>query len=181
MVYKHIQFGLLIFPTAALRVMFNSSTYSGAEADGIIPVTVVATGTASIPYTVIITPLEPSPRSARAEVDYSNEVISVVFNPGETEKTVDVDINPDCLREGLEFFNLSLSPSSNASSLGVGLGDPSEAIAEIEDTDGKFSCYSIILYVHELHKVIILSITSIAAKSKFTFEIFTGTFYSIAL
>jgi len=126
------------FFTVALKVMFNSSEYSGDEADGIIPVTVIATGTASIPYTVIITPLESDPRSARAEVDYSNEVISVVFNPGETEKTVDVGINPDCLREGSEFFNLSLSLSSVASLLEVYLCDPSEAVAEINDTDGKF-------------------------------------------
>ena len=118
-------------------VMFNSSTYSGAEADGIIPVTVVATGTAPIPYTVIITPSESDPRSARAEVDYSNEVILVTFNPGETEKTVNVVINPDCLREGSEFFDLSLSLSTVASLLGVCLGDPSEAVAEIEDTDSK--------------------------------------------
>ena len=117
--------------------MLNSSSYSGAEADGIIPVTVEATGTASIPYTVIITPLESSPRSARAEIDYSNEAISVVFNPGETEKTVNLVINPDCLREGSEFFNLSLSLSSASSLLGVCLGDPSEAVAEIEDTDSK--------------------------------------------
>jgi len=117
--------------------MFNSSEYSGDEADGIIPVTVIATGTASIPYTVIIAPLESIPRSAKAEVDFSNEAISVVFNPGETEKTVFVITNPDCLREGSEFFNLSLSLSSVASLLGVCLGDPSEAVAEIEDTDSK--------------------------------------------
>ena len=125
------------FFTAALRVMFNSSSYSGAEADGIIPVTVEATGTASIPYTVIITPLESTPRSARAGVDYSDETISVVFNPGETEKTVDVVINPDCLREGSEFFNLSLSLPSAASILGVSLGSQDEVAAEIEDTDSK--------------------------------------------
>jgi len=124
--------------------MFNSSTYSRDEADGIIPVTVVATGTASIPYTVIIAPLESTPQSARAEIDYSNEAISVVFNPGETKKTVNVVINPDCLREGSEFFNLSLSLSSVASLLGVCLSDFSEAIAEIEDTDSKclFTCLS---------------------------------------
>jgi len=126
------------FSTVALRVMFNSSTYSGDEADGIIPVTVVANGTASIPYTVIITPSESDPRSAREGVDYSNETISVVFSPGETEKTANVDINPDCLREGSEFFNLSLSLSSDSSSLGVGLGDLIEAVDKIEDTDGKF-------------------------------------------
>jgi len=100
-------------------------------------VTVVATGSASIPYTVIITQSESDPQSATAEVDFSNETIEVTFNPGETEKTVDVIISPDSLREGSEFFNLSLSLPIGASNLDVSLGDPSEAIAEIEDTDGK--------------------------------------------
>ena len=123
---------------AAVKVMFNSSSYTGAETDGIIPVTVVATGTASIPYTVIITPSESDPQSATAEVDFSNKTIEVTFNPRETEKTINVVINPDCLREGSEFFNLSLLLSINATNLRVYLGDPSEAGAEIEDTDSKF-------------------------------------------
>ena len=143
-----MQSGLPMFSdlfTPALSVMFNSSTYSGAEADGIIPVTVVATGTASIPYTVIITPSESDPQSATAIVDFSSDTIDVTFNPGETSKTVNVVINPDCLREGLEFFNLSLSLSSVASILGVGLGDPSEAVAEIEDTDSKCVCLAFVI------------------------------------
>jgi len=117
--------------------MFNSTEYSGDEADGIIPVTVVATGTASIPYTIIITPSESEPRSAREGIDFSDEAVSVVFNPGETKKTVDIVINPDCIREGSEFFNLSLLLSFVASNLGVCLGDPSEAVTEIADTDGE--------------------------------------------
>ena len=117
--------------------MFNSTDYSGDEADGVIPVTVVATGTASIPYTVIITPSESDPRSAREDIDFLNEAVSVVFSPGETEKTVDIVINPDCLKEGSEFFNLSLSLSPVALNFGVCLGNTSEAVAEIEDTDGK--------------------------------------------
>ena len=115
-------------------VMFNSSTYSGAEADGIIPVTVVATGTASIPYTVIITPSESDPQSAMEVVDFSNETIQVTFNPGETEKTVNVVINPDCLREGSEFFNLALLLPFITSTYGISLGNPSLAVAEIEDS-----------------------------------------------
>ena len=111
--------------------MFDSSTYSGAEADGVIPVTVVATGTASMPYTVMITP---SPRSATANVDYSNVVIQVTFNPDETKKTVDVTINPDCFVEGSEFFDLSLSLPSLTSSRGISLGSPSMATAEIVDS-----------------------------------------------
>ena len=142
------------FITAAVKVMFNSTEYSGDEADGIIPVTVVATGTASIPYTVIIAPLESDPRSARAEVDYSNEAISVTFNPGETSKTINVVINPDCLREGSEFFDLSLSLSTVASLLGVCLGDPSEAVAEIEDTDSKYVCHVVPLFVSVLGMIL---------------------------
>ena len=119
--------------------MFTSSTYSGDEADGIISVTVEAEGTASIPYTVIITPSESDPRSARADIDFSTLVIPVAFNPGETEKTIDIVINPDCIREGSEFFDLTLTLSNVATLLGVCLGDPSEAVAEIEDTDSKLS------------------------------------------
>ena len=122
-----------------LTVAFNSSSYTGAEADGIIPVIVVATGTASIPYTVIITPSQSDPQSATAEIDFSNEVIEVTFNPGEIEKTVNVAINLDRLREGSEFFNLSLSLPIDASDLDVSLGNPSEAVAEIEDTDSKYN------------------------------------------
>ena len=101
--------------------------------------TVVATGTASIPYTVIITPSQSDPQSATAEIDFSNEAIEVTFNPGEIEKTVNVAINLDRLREGSEFFNLSLSLPIDASDLDVSLGNPSEAVAEIEDTDSKYN------------------------------------------
>ena len=117
--------------------MFNDSTYSGAETDGIIPVTVVATGTASIPYTVIVTPSESDPQSAREVVDFSNETIQVTFNPGETEKIVNVVINPDCLREGSEEFEITLSLSLDALALGLSVSDPNIAIAEVEDTDSK--------------------------------------------
>ena len=145
-----------------LTVAFNSSSYSGAEADGIIPVTVVATGTASIPYTVIITPLESSPQSATAEVDFSNEVIEVTFNPGETEKTVNVAINQDRLREGSEFFNLSLSLPIDASDLDVSLGNPSEAVVEIEDTASK---YNILDVDSRYHRIQITSIHWISINS----------------
>jgi len=114
--------------------MFNSSTYSGDEADGIIPVTVMATGTSSTPYTVIITPSESDPQSATEDVDFSNNTIEVTFNPGETKKTINIVINPDCVEEGSEFFDLSLSLLPITSRPGISLGTPSLAVAEIEDT-----------------------------------------------
>ena len=125
-----------LFYVADFTVMFNASNYTGAEADGVIAVTVVATGVSSLPYSVTITPSELAVVSAREVFDYSNETIVVTFNPGETEQTVLVVINPDCVREGSEFFDLTLSlPASTPA--GIALGNPSTATAEIEDTDSK--------------------------------------------
>ena len=116
--------------------MFNDSSFSGDEADGVIPVTIVATGVSSMPYNVTITPSELIPVSAREVFDYSNDTIVVTFNPGNYNKTVLVVINPDCLKEGSEFFNLTLSLDSAAMALGITLGSSSEANAEIGDADG---------------------------------------------
>ena len=118
-------------------VMFNASSYSGDEADGVIAVTVVATGVSSLPYNVTITPSELLPVSARELYDYLNDTIVVTFNPGETEKTVLLVVNPDGTTEGSEFFNLTLSLDPAAMDLGIALGDPSMAVTEIRDTDSK--------------------------------------------
>ena len=124
-------------PDLNFTVMFNDSSYSGAEECGVIAVTVVATGVSAQPYTVTITLSEQVPVSARELFDFSNDTIEVTFNPGETEKTVLIVINPDCIREGSEFFDLTLSLDPAAIDLGISLGDPSVAVAEIEDTDSK--------------------------------------------
>jgi len=130
--------------------MFNDSSYSGAEADDVIAVTVVATGISSLPYSATITPSEILPVSAREVFDYSNDTIDVTFNPGETEKTVFVFINPDCIREGSEFFNLTLSLDATTLALGITLGDPRVAVAEIEDTDSKCVIKITLTYVSKL-------------------------------
>ena len=117
--------------------MLNATNYSGAEADGVIAVTVVATGLSLVPYNVTITPSELLPVSARELFDYSNDTIVVTFNPGETEKTVLLVVNPDCTREESEEFNLTLSLDPAAMDLGITLGDRSVAVAEIEDSESK--------------------------------------------
>ena len=124
-------------PTTSITVIFNASSYSGDEADGVIAVTVVATGVSPEPYNVTITPSEHVPTSASGLSDYSNDTIVFTFNPGGTEKTVLTIINPDCTREGSEFFNLTLSLDPAAMDLGITLGDPSMVVAEIRDTDSK--------------------------------------------
>ena len=129
--------------------MFNASSYSGAEADGVIAVTVVATGVSSLPYNVTITPSELLPVSARKLLDYSDDTIVVTFNPGETEQTVLLDINLDCIIEGSEFFNLTLSLDPASMDLGITLGDPSMAVAEIRDADSKH-VYDTLSYVYNI-------------------------------
>jgi len=124
-------------PPPGFTVMFNDSSYSGDEADGLIAVTVVATEVSSLPYNVTITPSEIVPVSAKELFDFLYDTIVVTFNPGETEKTMFVHIDPDCLREGSEFFNLTLSLDPTALALGITLGDPSVVVAEIKDTESK--------------------------------------------
>ena len=115
--------------------MFKASSYSGDEADGVMAVTVVATGVSSLPYNVTITPSELLPVSARELLDYSNDTIVVTFNPGETKQTVIVVINSDSVKEGFKFFNLTLSLNSVAITLGIDLGNPNVAVAEIKDSE----------------------------------------------
>ena len=99
--------------------------------------TVVATGVLPFSYNVTITPSETVPVSASQLSDYSNDTIVVTFNPGETEQTVLVSVNPDCITEGSEFFNLTLSADPSVLAVGIMLDDPSVAVAEIKDTDSK--------------------------------------------
>ena len=135
-------------PSLNVTVMFNASSYSEDEADGVIAVTAVATGESLVPYNVTITPSELLSVSARESFDYIylNDTIVVTFNPEETEKSVLLVVNPDCTREGSEFFNLTLSLDPDTIDLGITLGDPSVAVAEIRDTDSKHMIIK--LYVH---------------------------------
>ena len=138
-------------PPIGFSVMFNDSRYSGCEADEVIAVTIVATGVSSKPYNVTVIPSELVPPNATEVLDFSNETIEVTFNPGETEQTVLVAINPDCIREGLELFNLSLSLDYDAKALGITLGDPSTAVGVIEDTDSKLVIISTTYNTVSLH------------------------------
>ena len=140
-------------PTLSLNVtvLFNASSYSEDEADGVIAVTVIATGESPVPYNVTITPSELANVSARELFDYLDETIVVtLFNPGETEKTVLFVVNPDCAREEFEFFNLTLSLDPVTIDLGITLGEPSVASVEIDDTDSKHMVIKLYVCYHQI-------------------------------
>ena len=61
-------------------VIFNASSHSGDEADGVVAVAVIATGKSSVPYTVAVTPSELLPVSARELFDYSIDIVQQGMN-----------------------------------------------------------------------------------------------------
>ena len=71
--------------------------------------------------------------SATAGADYAPTMGTLVFAPGETVKTVVVDINDDNLNEALERFNLTLSGASGATIV------DGRAVAEIGASDARAS------------------------------------------
>ena len=73
---------------------------------------------------------ETSNGTASAGEDYVATNGTLVFQPGEQEKTIDVSVSEDTLQEGNETFTVSLSPPQNAT-LQKGVGT-----ATIEDNDG---------------------------------------------
>ena len=85
-------------------MLFNDSSYSGAEADGVIAVTVVATGESSLPYTVTITPIELDPVSASELVDYISVSRNVTIVAGNVSQTFDVPLIDDNILEPTEQF-----------------------------------------------------------------------------
>lgn len=70
--------------------------------------------------------------SARAGEDYAAKSGSVTFQPGQTEKTVRVDLNGDTAIEPSEFFHLIVSPDASLGGTAEGLA----GTATILDNDG---------------------------------------------
>ena len=116
--------------------MFSDAIYKGSEADGLVPVTVVATGVVSLSYTVVITPTESSPVSAQAGIDFVNHTYSLTFNDTSLEQQANIIIFPDTPRTGtsIESFIILLSLTPDLKCSGVTVGSPSRAVVVLSDT-----------------------------------------------
>jgi hypothetical protein len=118
-----IQFPLAVAP---IIFKFSQSTYTVAERDGSVTITVNRTGdatqAASVDYSTDDdgTPSGNSPCSvawgvALERCDYTRAAGTLNFAPNETQKSFTVLVNDDSYAEGTETLSLSLSnPSSNA-------------------------------------------------------------------
>ena len=125
-----------------VKVQFSAHLYAGNERDGVISVTVAATGVTSFPYTVEIRPFAAkvahSIHVAQWGHDFDSKTIFVTFEPdhGYTlQRVVNITVKPDTIGHGYnpEGFKVSLHLSSDIECSGVVKGSPSEASIIISD------------------------------------------------
>ena len=125
-----------------VKVQFSKGLYTGYERDGVISVTVVATGVTSFPYTVEIRPLVAKLgrhiHVAQPGHDFDNKTIFVTFEPdhGNTlQRVVNITVKPDTIGHGYnpEGFKVSLHLSSDIECSGIVKGSPSEASIIVYD------------------------------------------------
>lgn len=117
-------------PTPTLQ--FSSATYSVTEGNGNASLTVNLSGASSQTVTVNYTLTNGTATGgACGGADFVNTGGTVTFNPGETTKSISVQICDDTTYEGDETFNVTLSsPSSGAT-----LGTPATAAVTITEND----------------------------------------------
>jgi len=136
-------------------IQFSPATYSVNEGGGSQTLTVVRSGGLGLTATVSYASTD---GSAQAGADYTAVAGTLVFNPGDTQKTITVPILEDNLQENSETFSVNLSsPSSNAT-----LGSASSAVVTIVDNDsGSTIQFNTTSYtVNESAGAVVLTVTA---------------------
>ncbi|CAB4015099.1 T9SS type B sorting domain-containing [Paramuricea clavata] len=109
---------------------FTQDVYEITEGSGKARVEVgLLSGKTAVPVTVSFT----TNAGTAGEDDFDAKTMDITFEPGETEKWVEIDITDDNLLEPTESFGVSLVSSSVEA---VKLGNPSSV--NILDNDGKY-------------------------------------------
>lgn len=98
----------------ASTVQFASSSASVNESSGKIDVTVNRSGNTAVGATVDFTT---SDVTADRRKDYTQTLGTLIFNPGETSKTISILLTDDTFAEATESFTISLS-NSNGTTVG---------------------------------------------------------------
>jgi uncharacterized delta-60 repeat protein len=117
------EFGLVRLQNDHLQ--FSAPTYSVGENGGAATITINRVGGTTGTVSAVVST---SNGSAKAGTDYTPVSTTVVFNSGETSKTITIPILSDGLVDGNETVNLALSNPS-----GAGIGNPASAVLTIVD------------------------------------------------
>lgn len=110
-------------------LQFQRTNYVVAESEASIPVTVNWTGSTNRTVTVRVSTSDGTAKGVGADYQNFSEIIN--FAPGESSKTISIQLHGDFTPEGDEFFNLDLS----AASPGAALNARSHATIQILDDD----------------------------------------------
>lgn len=111
-------------------ISFSSSSYTVGEADGTVTVTVTLSQSSSSTVTVDYATSDGSATGSDDGGDYGPVSGTLLFSPGETTKTIVIDIYNDFCCESSETFSVTLSNPSGGS-----LGSPSTTTVTIVDND----------------------------------------------
>jgi CSLREA domain-containing protein len=120
-------------------IQFTSATYSVNENDpgGVAAITLTRVGGTN---GQVQTSFTSSNGSATAGSDYTDSSQTVVFNEGESSKTINIPISDDVVYEGNETVNLALGSTTINAPVGAGKSnppsvDPHAAVLTIVDND----------------------------------------------
>lgn len=116
-------------PQAVSNIQFSSASYSVTENVGLAAVTITRTGDLSGGQSVSFS--TDNTGSATPDTDFVSTSQTVTFNPGESLKTVYVQIVDDVQTETTETVVMRLNNPSN----GVALGSPTSSTIFITDDD----------------------------------------------
>jgi glucose/arabinose dehydrogenase len=111
----------------ASQVSFSQATFAASEGAGSASVNVSRSGDLSAPATV---DYATSNGTANETSDYTTNVGTLSFAPGESSKTVTILLTDDVYVEGAETVNLTLS-----NPVGASLGSQSTSLLTISDND----------------------------------------------
>ena len=124
-----------------VKVQFSAHLYKGNERDGVISVTVIATGVTSFPYTIEVRPFVAKVGDhihvAQPGHDFDNKTIFVTFEPNQgssLQRVANITVKNDTtFGHSLEGFKVSLHLSSDIECSGVDIGFPHNASIIVED------------------------------------------------
>ncbi|WP_420610956.1 Calx-beta domain-containing protein [Candidatus Poriferisodalis sp.] len=124
--------GIIEDDADAPSFQFSPATATAGEGDGTATLTVTKTGTTLVPASVYWTTADGTGASAATHPDdYTANAGYLQFAPGDTSKTVTIDIVDDDTGESAETFKAQLSQPSEAQ-----IGSASEATVTVTDDDG---------------------------------------------
>ena len=128
----HTAIGVIEDDADAPWFQFSPATATAGEGDGTITLTVTKTGTTLVPASVYWTTADGTANNAATHPDdYTADAGYLQFAPGDSSKTVTIDIVDDSTAESAEIFKAQLSQPSDAQ-----IGSASEATVTVTDDDG---------------------------------------------